>query len=104
MLDQELETRIAAWLREQWDVEEEGGCFYTELFADYRDELDKRDLQAIADSDDPREAFYDWLNDAYEDEVDQAWFNARRIWKSSTRRPGSSSRKWWRCGCPSSTS
>lgn len=75
MLDQELETRIAAWLREQWDVEEEGGCFYTELFADYRDELDKRDLQDIAGSDDPREAFYDWLNDAYEDEVDQAWFN-----------------------------
>ena len=75
MLDQELETRIAAWLREQWGVEEEGGCFYTELFADYRDELGKRDLQAIAGSDDPREAFYDWLNDAYEDEVDQAWFN-----------------------------
>ena len=69
MLDQELETRIAAWLREQWGVEEEGGCFYTELFADYRDELGNRDLQAIADSDDPREAFYDWLNDAYGDEV-----------------------------------
>ena len=75
MLDQELETRIAAWLREQWGVEEENGCFYTELFADYRDEMGKRDLQATADSDDPREAFYDWLNDAYEDEVDQAWFN-----------------------------
>ena len=75
MLDQELETRIAAWLRRQWGVEEEGGCFYTELFADYRDELGERDLQTIADSDDPREAFYDWLNDAYEDEVDQAWFN-----------------------------
>ena len=75
MLDQELETRIAAWLREQWGVKEEGGCFYTELFADYRDELDKGGLQDIADSDDPWEAFYDWLNDAYEDEVDQAWFN-----------------------------
>ena len=75
MLDQELETRIAAWLREQWGVEEENGCFYTELFADYRDELDKRDLQAIADSDDPREAFWDWLNDAYEDEVNHAWLN-----------------------------
>lgn len=75
MLDQELETRIAAWLREQWGVEEEGGCFYTELFADYRDELDKGGLQTIADSDDPREAFWDWLNDAYEDGVDQAWFN-----------------------------
>ena len=75
MLDQELETRIAAWLREQWGVEEEGGCFYTELFADYRDEMGKRDLQAIADSDDPRGAFWDWLNDAYGDEVDQAWFN-----------------------------
>ena len=75
MLDQELETRIAAWLREQWGIEEKNGCFYTELFADYRDEMGKRDLQDIADSDDPREAFYDWLNDAYEDEVDQAWFN-----------------------------
>lgn len=75
MLDQELETRIAAWLREQWGVKEEGGCFYTELFADYRDELDKGGLQDIADSDDPWEAFYDWLNDAYEGEVDQAWFN-----------------------------
>ena len=75
MLDQELETRIAAWLRRQWGVEEEGGCFYTELFADYRDEPYKSDLQAIAGSDDPREAFWDWLNDAYEGEVDQAWFN-----------------------------
>ena len=75
MLDQELETRIAAWLREQWGVEEEGGCFYTELFADYRDELDKRDLQAIAGSDDPREAFWDWLDNAYNEAVDQAWFD-----------------------------
>ena len=37
--------------------------------------MGKSDLQDIAGSDDPREAFYDWLNDAYEDEVDQAWFN-----------------------------
>ena len=75
MLDQELETRIAAWLRRQWGVEEEGGCFYTELFADYRDELGKRDLQDIVDSDDPWEAFYDWLDSAYNEAVDQAWFN-----------------------------
>ena len=75
MLDQELETRIAAWLRRQWDVEEEGGRFYTELFADYRDELDKGGLQDIADSDDPWEAFYDWLDSAYNEAVDQAWFD-----------------------------
>lgn len=73
--DQNLETRIAAWLREQWGVEEEGGCFYTELFADYRDEMDKSELQAIADSDDPREAFWDWLDNAYNEAVDQAWFD-----------------------------
>ena len=75
MLDQELETRIAAWLREQWGVEEEGGCFYMEIYADYRDELDKSDLQDIAGSDDPREAFYDWLDKAYNEAVDQAWFD-----------------------------
>ena len=75
MLDQELETRIAAWLRRQWGVEEEGGCFYTELFADYRDELGKGGLQDIADSDDPWEAFYDWLDSAYNEAVDQAWFD-----------------------------
>ena len=75
MLDQELETRIAAWLWEQWGVEEEGGCFYTELFADYRDEMDKSELQAIADSNDPRGAFWDWLNEAYNEAVDQTWFD-----------------------------
>ena len=108
MLDQELETRIAAWLREQWGVEEENGCFYTELFADYRDELGKRDLQAIADSDDPREAFYDWLNDAYEDEVDQAWFNL--VSKCADDLEIEHETAWefltegWRCGFPNSTS
>ena len=75
MLDQELETRIAAWLREQWGVEEENGCFYTELFADYRDELGKRDLQAIADSDRPYDTFYGRIDDIYSDEVNQVWFN-----------------------------
>lgn len=75
LTQKELKSKIVEWLREQWGVRETNGNFYIDIYADYRDELGKRDLQAIADSDDPREAFWDWLNDAYEDEVDQAWFN-----------------------------
>lgn len=32
-------------------------------------------MQAIADSDDPREAFWDWLDNAYNEAVYQAWFD-----------------------------
>lgn len=52
------------------------GRFYTEIYADYRDELDDSTLKKLCNSDAPREEFYDWLAEAcreavweYEDEV-----------------------------------
>ena len=52
------------------------GRFYTEIYADYRDELDDSTLKKLCDSDAPRKEFYDWLEEAcqeavweYEDEV-----------------------------------
>ena len=43
------------------------GNFYTEIYADYRDELDDRTLKKICDAENPRWGFYDWLDEAYQD-------------------------------------
>jgi len=44
---------------------DEHGNFYTEIYADYRDELDDYWLQKICNSTDPRDGFYEWLDEAY---------------------------------------
>ena len=41
------------------------GNFYTEIYADYRDELDDGALKKICNAENPRWAFYDWLDEAY---------------------------------------
>ena len=46
---------------------DERGNFYTEIYADYRDELDDRTLKKICDAENPRWTFYDWLDEAYQD-------------------------------------
>ena len=43
------------------------GGFYTEIYADYRDELDDRSLKKICNAECPRDQFYDWLDEAYLD-------------------------------------
>lgn len=44
---------------------DEHGNFYTEIYADYRDELDDGALKKICNAENPRWAFYDWLDEAY---------------------------------------
>ena len=44
---------------------DEHGNFYTEIYADYRDELDATLLKKLCNAADPREAFYEWLDEAY---------------------------------------
>ena len=41
------------------------GNFYTEIYADYRDELDDQSLKKLCNAENPREQFYEWLDEAY---------------------------------------
>ena len=65
---QELEFKKAA--EEALDsvcFRDEHGNFYTEIYADYRDELDDRTFKKICNAENPRWAFYDWLDEAYQE-------------------------------------
>ena len=44
---------------------DERGNFYTEIYADYRDELDDQSLKKLCNAENPREQFYEWLDEAY---------------------------------------
>ena len=44
---------------------DESGCFYEEIYADYRDELDDGSLKKICEAEHPQEHFLDWLDEAY---------------------------------------
>ena len=66
--EQELEFKKAA--EEALDsvcFRDEHGNFYTEIYADYRDELDDRTFKKICDAENPKWAFYDWLDEAYQE-------------------------------------
>ena len=41
------------------------GNFYTEIYADYRDELDDQSLKKLCNAENLREQFYEWLDEAY---------------------------------------
>ncbi len=43
------------------------GNFYTEIYADYRDELEDQALKKLCNAENPRWAFYDWLDEAYQE-------------------------------------
>ena len=43
------------------------GNFYTEIYADYRDELEDQALKKLCNAKNPRWAFYDWLDEAYQE-------------------------------------
>ena len=66
--EQELEFKKAA--EEALDsvcFRDEHGNFYTEIYADYRDELDDRTFIKICNAENPKWAFYDWLDEAYQE-------------------------------------
>ena len=44
---------------------DERGNFYTEIYADYRDELEDQALKKLCNAENPREQFYEWLDEAY---------------------------------------
>ena len=69
-MNQEQELKFKKAAEEALDsvcFRDEHGNFYTEIYADYRDELDDRTLKKICDEENPRWAFYDWLDEAYQD-------------------------------------
>ena len=56
------------------EVTEAGGAYFTtEICADYRDELSRDALEAMADSAHPFDEFYAWLDSVYGSEVDATW-------------------------------
>ena len=59
LTQKELKTKIVEWLREQWGVRETNGNFYIDIYADYRDEIGRGDLQRLANSVSPYEEFLD---------------------------------------------
>ena len=64
--EQELEFKKAAEeALESLCFRDEHGNFYTEIYADYRDELDDRSLKKLCNAEDPREQFYDWLDEVF---------------------------------------
>ena len=66
--EQELEFKKAAEeALESVCFRDEHGNFYTEIYADYRDELDDRTFKKICNAENPRWAFYDWLDEAYQE-------------------------------------
>ena len=66
--EQELEFKKAA--EEALDsvcFRDEHGNSYMEIYADYRDELDDRTFKKICNAENPKWAFYDWLDEAYQE-------------------------------------
>ena len=69
-MNQEQESEFKKTAEEALDrvcFRDEHGNFYTEIYADYRDELDDRSLKKLCNAEDPREQFYDWLDEVYQD-------------------------------------
>ena len=46
---------------------DEQGYYYTEIYADYRDNLDDLILEKMCNAEDPRCRFWEWLDEAYMD-------------------------------------
>ena len=66
--EQELEFKKAA--KEALNsvcFRDEHDNFYTEIYADYRDELEDQALKKLCNAENPRWAFYDWLDEAYQE-------------------------------------
>ena len=69
-MDQEIETKLKKAAEEALEricFRDEHGKFYTEIYADYRDELEGSSLKKICNADNPKWEFYDWLDEAYQD-------------------------------------
>jgi hypothetical protein len=75
LTQKEWKSKIVEWLREQWGVRETNGNFYIDIYADYRDEIGRGDLQRLANSASPYEEFLDWISEAYENALDEEWGN-----------------------------
>ena len=65
MTREEMKELMAEKLTEHLDRDEDG-LFYSEVYVDYRDELSDDTIRTILSSDDPQQAYYELVTDAYE--------------------------------------
>lgn len=62
-----LEKEVRSLLRGMWSLDEqEDGSFEYEFYADYRDEFSDKAVIDICESDDPDQAFDEYMQDAYQ--------------------------------------
>ena len=61
-----MEALVVERLRGEY-LREEGGEFFGEIYADYRDEIDGRTAGEIIDEDEPEQAFWEKLEEWYRD-------------------------------------
>ena len=69
-MNQEQELEFKKTAEEALDrvcFRDEHDNFYTEIYADYRDELEDQALKKLCNAENPRWAFYDWLDEAYQE-------------------------------------
>ena len=65
MLNEKLKSKIHDLLNERC-FKDDQGLFYTEIYADYRDDIPENCLKKISEAENPRDTFHDCVMDAYE--------------------------------------
>lgn len=63
MLNKELISKIKGILDSNYFEKDEAGCYFQEITADYREQLEYSQILEIVNSDEPKGAFYDLFND-----------------------------------------
>lgn len=68
MDEKQLQSCLRSKLQNRLDLKEDpDGCFYGEIYADYRDEIDEKTAGQILQTDDPEESFAEKLTEWYQD-------------------------------------
>ena len=65
MLNEKLKSKIHDLLNERC-FKDDQGLFYTEIYADYRDDIPENWLKKLSEAENPRDTFHDCVMDAYE--------------------------------------
>ena len=65
MLNEKLKSKIHDLLNERC-FKDDQGLFYTEIYADYRDDIPENWLKKLSEAENPRDTFHDCVMEAYE--------------------------------------
>lgn len=65
-MNEEIKSYISELLNIHCSKDKDG-CFYVEIYTDYRDKLSSKNIQKITESDCPSDEFYEILNESYQD-------------------------------------